>query len=102
MALAVPAAVLMTSSVVLTLVPASVALFSSALRSRIDLVTAVAMTHARDCHSIPIAESISALLAKPATAVSKLALLVATAASRSALLVEEEETTLAAGTLVER
>ena len=88
MALAVLAAVLMTSSVVLTLVPASAALLSSALRSRIDLVTAVAMTHARDCHSIPIAASMSALL-------------VAIAASRSALLVEEEETTFDAVTLVE-
>ena len=89
MALAVPAAVLMTSSVVLTLVPASAALFSSALRSRIDLVTAVARTFARHCHNTPMAESISALF-------------LATAASRSALLVEEEETTFAADTLVER
>ena len=77
MVLAMPAAVFMISIVVLTLPPASATLSSSALRSRIDLVIATAMTGARVSHKFPIA------------------------ASRSALLVDEEETTLAAVALAE-
>ena len=75
MVLAVIAAVFIISIVVLTLAPASVALSSSALRSRMDLVTTLAVTSARHSH------------------------ICAMAASRSALLMDEEETTLAAVTL---
>ncbi len=77
MALAMLAAVFMISIVVLGFPPASAALSSSALRSRIDLVTAVAMTGANICHRLPMA------------------------VSRSALLVDEEETTVAAVGLAE-
>ena len=70
------AATILDNIVPLTLEPASAALSSSALRSRTDRAATVAITPARDFHSSPMA------------------------ASRSALLIDEEETTLAAVTLV--
>ena len=74
MVLAAIAAVFIISIVELTLVPASLALPSSALRSWIDLVTTLAVTSARHSHIFSMA------------------------VSRSALLMDEEETTLAAVT----